>query len=193
MVICGIKISPRTYGELRAERVRDSKKIGVERRRELSSLLRKRAERIEFVEFKAAKIDRMRRNGTNINCIEAIGFAKILDKLEASKAYIDSASANSEKFTQDMIDYCNKDGTELVVEHEADQNYLPVSSASILAKVRRDKRIEELKDKYGDTGSGYPADDRTIKFLERWIEENEELPEITRKTWKTAKRLKLGD
>ncbi len=53
---------------------------------------------------------------------------------------------------------------EMIVEHKADEEYLPVSAASIIAKVRRDRRIEELKEKHGETGSGYPADERTIKF-----------------------------
>lgn len=178
---------------MKSERVRDSKKIGKQRRKELAELLHRRAEKIEFVEFWPEDIDEMRQNGTNLNRIEAIGFAKLLDRLKASQAYIDSASANAEKFSECLKNLCNKSTVELVVEHKADKNYLSVSSASILAKVRRDRRIEELKSEYGETGSGYPADDRTVKFLERWVEENEELPEIARKTWKTAKRMKSCD
>ncbi|MFP4005795.1 MAG: ribonuclease HII [Candidatus Hadarchaeia archaeon] len=190
MVICGIEISPRTYGELKAERVRDSKKIGENRRAELAELIRKRAKKIEFVEFWPGEIDRMREGGTNLNEIEAIGFAELLDLFKASRAYIDSASANSEEFARALKGLCEKDSMRLIVEHKADENYLPVSAASIMAKVRRDGRIEELKEDYGEIGSGYPADERTVRFLEDWIKRKGELPAIARKTWKTAKRMK---
>lgn len=61
-----------------------------------------------------------------------------------------------------------------------------------MAKVRRDRKIEELKERYGDTGSGYPSDDRTVQFLERWMEKNSELPDCVRKTWGTVERFKNG-
>ncbi len=189
MVICGVSLSPSLHEKLRDKGVRDSKKIIPERREELASFLRKEAHRIEHVEFGPDKIDRLRENGTDMNQIEASGFARLLNELNPPKAHLDSASANSQKFSADVMERL-KDNVELVVEHSADENYPHVSAASILAKVRRDKRIDELKSEYGEIGSGYPADNRTISFLKRWMEEHDDWPGCARKTWKTAQRVK---
>lgn len=189
MVICGITLDPESFEELRVERVRDSKKISPRRRESLAALLKDRAEDYEIVEFGPAEIDQLRAEGTNLNEIEALGFAKILNRLEPPKAYIDSASANTEVFADSISELLECD-MELVVEHGADEKYLPVSAASIIAKVRRDSEIEELKKKYGETGSGYPADERTVRFLENWVRENGELPPFARNSWKTAERIK---
>ena len=76
-------------------------------------------------------------------------------------------------------------------EHKADSKYLIVSAASILAKVRRDEKIEELKKKAGiDFGSGYPSDERTIRFLREWYLSHKNFPDFTRKSWKTLEKFK---
>lgn len=189
MVICGVSLSPENFEEMEVERVRDSKQIPPERRSELADFLQGIAKRIEFAEFSPPQIDSLRMNGTNLNRIEAIGFAQILNRLNPPKAYLDSASANCEKFANAVRERLDGE-IELVVEHSADENYLPVSAASILAKVRRDWRIEELCKKHGETGSGYPSDERTIEFLKRWVENHRSLPGFARKTWKTVRRIK---
>lgn len=189
MVISGVTLSPGTFRELKAERVRDSKKISPKRRETLAELIKDRADKYEIVEFSAAEIDQLRAEGTNMNRIEALGFARVLKVLDPPKAYLDSASSNADKFSEHIRNILGQE-IEMVVEHKADEKYLPVSAASILAKVRRDGRIDELKEKYGKTGSGYPSDERTIRFLERWMRSHEDLPNFARKSWKTAQRIK---
>lgn len=188
MVICGVELSPDVLDVLKNEGVTDSKRITPSRRVQLACFIEDRAAGIEFVEFGPSEIDVLRKGGTNLNRIEAIGFARIIDRLNSRKLYLDSASANAEAFADDVMALLGRE-VELVVEHKADVNHLPVSAASILAKVRRDERIDELKEKYGETGSGYPADYRTINFLKVWVKENGCLPEFARKTWSTAKRI----
>ena len=47
--------------------------------------------------------------------------------------------------------------------------------------------MDKIKEKYGDTGPGYPANEITKKFVrENW----EKHPEIFRKTWSTFKNQK---
>ncbi len=189
MIICGVTFRTDLYSELNKEGVKDSKKIKPKRRKELDKFLREKVERVEIVEFEASDIDRFRNNGINLNQIEEIGFSKILNQLSPQKAFIDSASANANEFSKNLKERIEKN-IKLIVEHKADENRLPVSAASIIAKVRRDERINQLKEKYGETGSGYPGDDYTIRFLKKWIKKNEKLPECTRKTWKTVERIK---
>ena len=80
----------------------------------------------------------------------------------------------------------NKD-IEIVAENYADKNYPVVSAASILAKVTRDAEIKKLHKKYGFFGSGYPGDERTIKFLEKL--DKEEYSKIVRLKWATSKNI----
>ena len=189
MVICGIVLDTETFEDLERENVRDSKVIPPDRRQELKAFLEGEAEQIEIVEFEPEEIDELRNEGTNLNKIEAIGFARILDCLDFEKALLDSASRNPDSFSGEVKRLMGME-KELIVEHEADKNHLPVSAASIVAKVRRDRRIEELKREYGEMGSGYPSDGKTISFLEEWVEGHQNLPVFARKTWKTAQRIK---
>ena len=73
-------------------------------------------------------------------------------------------------------------------KRQADVNHLSVSAASILAKVTREEEVEKLKQKYGNFGSGYPADPKTQEFLKT---KGQELKHkgIFRKTWQTWKEL----
>lgn len=189
MVICGLKISSEKMEELSKNGVKDSKDLNPGKRRKLDTLIREKAEEIEIIEFKANKIDSLRKRGVNLNEIELLGFRKILHILKPNKAYIDAASANEIEFKSDLEKTKTTD-TELIVEHKADENIPIVSGASIIAKVRRDKIIREYKQEYGEIGSGYPSDGKTIDFLKEWIKENENYPKIVRKSWETAQRIK---
>lgn len=189
MIICGVSLKPNVFKELNMERVRDSKLISPKRRAELAELIIDRAEKFEVIEFEAGEIDRLRLSeGVNLNEIEAMGFAEVINRLNPSKMYVDSASSNSEKFAESIKGRL-KVNTDLIVEHGADNKYLPVSAASIIAKVKRDDIIMELSRKHGELGSGYPSDERTIKFLENWVKENRSLPSFARKSWKTSQRI----
>jgi len=53
----------------------------------------------------------------------------------------------------------------------------------------RDSIIEDLKKNYGDFGSGYPSDMRSIEFLREWIKEKKKAPLIARKSWETTKKI----
>lgn len=83
---------------------------------------------------------------------------------------------------------------ELIAEHKADDKYIIVSAASIIAKVKRDNEINNLKISYGkqlgDLGSGYPSDPKTKEFLKQNYNKN--LP-FVRTTWESYKKLKNQD
>ena len=55
--------------------------------------------------------------------------------------------------------------------------------------MERDAEIAKLSKAHGELGSGYPHDERTIKFLEKWLEKNKALPKFARGSWETNKRL----
>ncbi len=67
-------------------------------------------------------------------------------------------------------------------EKKADRNYLPVSAASILAKITRDQKVEELCSSLGENYiSGYP-NYRTALFLKKYYQKKRCLPPEIRKT-----------
>ena len=77
----------------------------------------------------------------------------------------------------------------LQLENRADERYLTVSAASIVAKVERDEAILRLHERYGDFGWGYPTEQKVREFLERWYREHGSFPACVRRKWRTAQRL----
>ncbi len=83
----------------------------------------------------------------------------------------------------------NYEPKKVVSEHKADDTYPIVSAASILAKVERDAHIHELQQKFGDLGSGYSSDQKTVDFLRKWIKEHRSAPPFARTSWDTVKKM----
>lgn len=122
----------------------------------------------------------------NLNWLEAIKTAEILNALKPNRAYIDCPSTNTKAYTDYLTNLLETE-LELVVEHKADLKFPVVSAASILAKVIRDNEIKKIQNQIGKSiGSGYPSDPTTIKFLE---ENYNKYPEIFRRSWATYKKV----
>jgi ribonuclease HII len=77
----------------------------------------------------------------------------------------------------------------IVSEHKADSKYPIVSAASIIAKVQRDQAIARLHSRYGDFGSGYPSDLKTIGFVRNLVSSRKKLPPIIRHSWDSVRRI----
>ena len=75
------------------------------------------------------------------------------------------------------------------VEKKADANYPCVSAASIVAKVTRDKAIENIDYYDKKLGSGYPSDCYTVNWLERNYDEVFGYPDFIRFSWGTVKNM----
>jgi len=143
------------------------------------------------------QIDSSIKSGVNLNTLEAIKSAEIINfinekKKEKIKVIVDCPSVNTSAWKKTLLGFVkNKDNLEVHCEHKADANYVSVSAASILAKVVREEEVLKLKEKYieyGDIGSGYPSDPTTKDFL---IKNGKNLSDsgIFRKSWATWKEL----
>ena len=187
MVLCGFCIEERDEHKLRDLGAKDSKLLSPKKREELFSILKKTAIRYEVVILSPKEIDYALNDPIlNLNWLEAIASAKIVNKLTPDKLIIDLPSNNKNAYVNYLKRLLNKEPT-IVAEHKADTNYPSVSAASIIAKVTRDKEIEKIKKKVGiDFGSGYPSDPKTIDFLKKNFNK---YPEIFRKTWACFKKL----
>jgi len=191
MVIAGVTIPKVNEKKLRILGVKDSKLLSPKRREELYSKIEKLSTNISIMSVQPCKIDNYRAMGINLDKIEAMRMAQIIDLTSNGSIYIDSLTNNPKKFKQLIVSFLQNKKAELIVENYMDESVPVVSAASIIAKVERDKAIEELKKEVGfDFGVGYSHDARTIQFVENLIKQTKgKLPEYVRKSWVTTEML----
>ncbi|MCS7130090.1 MAG: ribonuclease HII [Archaeoglobaceae archaeon] len=180
MVIAGVACDVEDY--LRSIGVRDSKKLSQKKREELAEKIREVA-RVEVIKIPANVLDELMERKT-INEILKESYAELLKRLKPKIAFVDSPDVKPERLANELRAMT---GIEIIAEHRADEKYPLVSSASIIAKVEREKEIEVLKKTFGDFGSGYASDPKTIAYLRQF---KEEMPQFIRKRWKTIERLR---
>ena len=190
LVICGLVIDERKEDDLRKLGVKDSKELTPKKRVELVPEIERLGDTV-ILSTPACKIDANRRKGVNLNQIEAIKMAEIINIVNPDKVIIDCPSYNSNKFRDYLWSKIDNKNVELVCENFADKNYPVVSGASVVAKVHRDKKIRELEKKIGEPiGVGYPHHDATIKFLKKLAKENNgKMPRYVRHTWDTVEQI----
>jgi len=181
MVLAGVSIDEDKITELKEMKVKDSKLLTPKKRQELYSKIIAVAKDYKIIIVEPKEIDEaLESDSLNLNWLEAIKFAQIINYLKPDKAIVDCPSPNIRAYKEYLMVYLKDKNIDLICEHKADVNYPIVSASSIIAKVTRDREVEKLKKKYGDFGSGYLADPKTKKFFdENW----EKHPEIFRKTW----------
>ena len=187
MVIAGVIVPEKMEKVLVRMGVKDSKKLAPHRRTILSRKLKKMFD-YEVVVITARQIDEMRAEGINLNEIEKNAMESILLKMKPEKAIVDAVDVKAERFQQNL---CNDTGVNVIAEHKADDKYIEVSAASIIAKAERDDQIAKInKDfiKSGGIGSGYPSDPKTKDFLAKYT--YDEMPDFVRRSWATVAKMK---
>jgi ribonuclease HII len=188
LVIAGALIEDDDESRLREAGVRDSKLVSPRNRELIFKKIINIVKNYEILIVSPQEIDEtLFSQDLNLNKLEAIKTAVLINKFNPDIAIVDCPSPNISAYKKYLKTLLENKKINLIVEHKADNKYPVVSAASILAKVTRDKSIEDLKRKYGEIGSGYLTDEITQKF----IKENFELyPEIFRKSWQTFNNLK---
>ena len=187
MVIAGVIIPEKMEKVLERMGVKDSKRLTPNRRTILSRKLEKMLE-YEIVVISALEIDKMRADGINLNDIEKNAMRDLIIRLNPEKAIVDAVDVKAERFQNYL---CESTGVNVIAEHKADDKYIEVSAASIIAKAERDAQIAEINKEYiktGGIGSGYPSDPTTKKFLNNYT--YDEMPEFVRKSWATVSKMK---
>jgi ribonuclease HII len=186
MVIAGVSFKEEVLLKLAKIGVRDSKTLSPTKREELYYRIKDLAENYHIVKISPAEIDNAIFSGLKLTKLEAKYIAEIMKKVEAEIYYIDSPQNNPNSFLKTLNKFT--DIKNVVCEIKADKKYVQVSAASILAKVERDEEIRKMYEKYGNFGSGYTSDKRTINFLKEKISKGE-IPNEVRKSWKTYRKL----
>ena len=187
LVIAGVVVPEKMEKVLERMGVKDSKRLVPHRRTILSRKLRKMFDH-EIVVISAEEIDQMRAEGINLNDIEKNAMRDLIIKLNPEKAIVDAVDVKAERFQNNLR---KSTGVNVVAEHKADDTYIEVSAASIIAKAERDAQIAEINKEYlkmGGIGSGYPSDPTTKKFLTNYS--YDEMPGFVRKSWATVAKMK---
>ncbi len=188
LFICGALFNENDLDKLKELGVKDSKLLSNKTRFELEKDIKKIAKKIKIIRIKPEEIDNAVEDkiNLNLNWLEAIKTALIINELNPDKAIVDCPSVNIKKYKEFLLNLLKNKSIDLVIEHKADLNHVCVSAASIMAKCKREEEISDIKKKYGDIGSGYPSDPSTQKFLK---ENGKKYPEMFRKSWSTWKKL----
>ena len=192
LVVAGVLVKEENLPVLRQLGVKDSKLLSPKKREALFNEITRLAENRHVIKIPPSEIDHAvecQIKLHKLNRLEAKTMTQIINILKPNEAYLDAADVLEERFTQHVQEGLTVK-TKITSKHKADKIYPVVSAASIIAKVERDKEIETLKQVYGDFGSGYLADKKTLRFLKQWLQTHSDYPSCVRKSWKTAKQFK---
>ncbi|MBN1160211.1 MAG: ribonuclease HII [Candidatus Diapherotrites archaeon] len=175
--------------ELREIHVRDSKMLTPKQRDLMFDAIKNIVKEYKILMITVDELNELMLR-KSLNEIEAMYSAQMVNglKTKLDVLYLDSPDSIAENYAKRVVKYLEHK-PRLVSENKADEKYPIVSAASILAKVTRDREIDKLRERHGDIGSGYPSDEKTVKFLEAWVKERGELPYFARKEWSTAKKM----
>lgn len=192
MVLAGCLIDDKIEKDLKRLGVKDSKQLTQKRREFLAEKIKEVAETFEIVLANPEEIDGKNKSGVNLNALEAIKMAEVINRINKGfskiKVIIDCPSVSIEKWKDFLKTKINNlSNLEIICEHKADVNHVSVSAASILAKCAREIEMGKLKEKYGsEIGSGYCSDPLTTNFLEKHAQTYGDKG-IFRKSWSTWK------
>ena len=192
LVVAGVALKAENLPLLTELGVKDSKLLSPKKREALYPEIIRLTETYQVVKLLPYEIDKAvesARKLHKLNRLEAQTMAKVIEALKPDEVYVDAADVLEHRF-KNHIQECLKIKTKIISKHKADKIFPVVSAASIIAKVERDREIANLKLEYGDFGSGYLTDEKTMGFLKQLLDKTGEYPSCVRKSWKPAKRAK---
>jgi len=191
IIVAAISVSKRSISELTKSGIKDSKLLSQKKRQSLFGHIINIAESICICRIGIEDIDfHVFKN--NLNLLEAEAMAITIGNMKSDKTYVDSCDVNPSRYQRTIRGFLGQHDTRIVSMHHADRLNVVVSGASIIAKVIRDSEISKIRVQYGDIGSGYPSDKKTIRFVKDWYSQKNEIPPFARKSWKPAQLIVSG-
>ena len=191
IIVAGICVRKKSISEMIKKGIKDSKLLTPKKRQILFGHVVSIAESICICRINIAEIDfHVFKN--NLNTLEAEAMAITISNMKSDKTYVDSCDVNPSRYQRTIRSFLKRNSTKLISMHHADKLNVVVSGASIIAKVIRDSEITKIRVKYGDIGSGYPSDKKTIEFVRQWFRQKNEIPPFARRSWKPAQMILSG-
>lgn len=196
MAVCGFSVSqPAQLHRLREMGVRDSKALPATKREVLFEKLQEFQYHVELIQ--PVQID-----AESLTELTLRAAGKIFSRFSPHVVLMDAPThpAGIPAMAEKLKEIFRKSQTNvtprLVLENKADEKYLTCMAASIVAKVTRDHEIEKLRKEFGDFGSGYCSDPKTIKFLKTWNgDKKHPVTQHIRHKWSTVsvKKTEIND
>jgi ribonuclease HII len=182
LVVAGVSIRESRIGLLTEMGVRDSKALTPKARARLFGEIMKVADSVCLRKINPVEVDDSV-SIRGLNRLEAKVMAAVINNIGADEVYVDCCDINPARY-RDYIGQHLMCSPKIHSMHHADAINVVVSAASIIAKITRDQEIQHIRSKYRSIGSGYPSDDRTMRFIRRYVAKNGAPPEFARKSWK---------
>ena len=183
MVAAAVRVDP----DALPEGVDDSKRLTPARREELAAGIKAVAEGVGVGVVSPDSIDAPETDMNSLTVTAHVdALASVVDADDM--VYTDAGDVSEARFGRRVAEGLAARGVDVRVtaEHRADERYPVVAAASIVAKVERDRHIDEIRAEYGDVGSGYPSDPTTRQFLREFVGTHGHLPGCARASWKTC-------
>ncbi|MHA1410116.1 MAG: ribonuclease HII, partial [Candidatus Odinarchaeia archaeon] len=159
MVVGGAFILESKLNQLNKLKPIDSKKLSVKQRNYFEKELKKMLNGYKLIVVDPIEIDKFVVQH-KLNILEAEKMIQLIDFFKPDIVFLDCPQVNTDSFVS-YIKSKLSSNPEIIPENYA-EHYPIVAAAAILAKTHRDRIIKELAAKYGEIGSGYPSDPKTI-------------------------------
>jgi len=192
LFVAAAAFTEEALNHLREAGVKDSKKLARRRREGLEPLVRQLAAAVVVERVDPSTIDSRNLNEAELDAVST-ALRRLASRLRELKAVVERVSIDlfgREEELRRVVEEAFP-GVEARLLHDADASLIECSAASIIAKVERDRFIDQLKQAYGDFGSGYPSDPRTRRWLMQ-VSSLSEPPPCVRRSWRTLLKYAPG-
>lgn len=138
------------------------------------------------VEVPVTKIDH---HHSTLTALTARAMAEAIESnSRCSTGVVDACHPDPGVFEELILDsLTHPQHIDVTARHHADDSVPEVQAASIIAKSAREHHVSNLRETYGEIGSGYPSDETTKEFLHSFAQEHGELPNCARTSWQTSR------
>jgi ribonuclease HII len=168
--------------------VKDSKKLTPKARERMYDEIAGTVPHWCTVIASASDIDEQRKS-ISLNEIELNMFAEGTTRWASETIYADCPDINEAAFSAKLSAKVGND-VGIIAKHKADDTYPIVSAASIIAKVTRDRMMEDICRELGiEPVSGYPGDHYTMEFIQKWIDDKGKAPPYVRTSWEPVREM----
>lgn len=194
LVIATVVIDQEDEEKFKEIGVRDSKKLSPKKREVLSKIIKEKCISYKVSYLKPKVIDSYvwrKIKMKTLNYLEAKVISKHIMQLAPDIAYVDAPYSRPEIFRTMIKKIIKNNRIKIISANKAEDKWVEVACASIIAKVERDKAIRKIANRYGFFGSGYPSDERTREFLKKIISKDDRKYDFVRWSWKTINKLNL--